>query len=81
MRNGGRRSFRQWLTDFMWERNGYDGLGRALWILALILVIINIFVGSVIISLIESAVVIYALFRFFLKILKRDVRRTPRITD
>ena len=71
MRNGGRRSFRQWLTDFMWERNGYDGLGRALWILALILVIINIFVGSVIISLIESAVVIYALFRFFSKNLEK----------
>ncbi len=71
MRNGNRRSLREWLRDFMWDRNGFDGLCRALWILLLALCVINVFVDSVIMSVIISGLTAYVLFRFLSKNLDR----------
>jgi len=71
MRGNGRRSFRERFAEFMWERNGYDGLGRAMLWLALLLVIINVFLDSVVLAAIESAVMLYVLFRVLSKNLER----------
>ena len=44
-------------------RYGSDALGRLIMWVSVALVILNVFVGSVIISIIETALVIYAIFR------------------
>lgn len=71
MRGNGRRSLRERLAEFMWERNGYDGLGRFMLRLALVMVIINLFLDSLVLSAIESAVMLYVLFRVLSKNLER----------
>ncbi len=71
MRGNRRRSFRERFAEFMWERNGYDGLGRAMLWLALSLVIINVFLDSIVLAAMESAVMLYVLFRVLSKNLER----------
>lgn len=61
--NKPRRSFRERLSQFMYGRNGSDMLGNAILILYLALFVVNIFVSSPVIFLIELVLVGYLLFR------------------
>ncbi len=55
------------LARFMQGRNGVDNLGyHALWT-GLIVVLVNNFIGSLILGLLGSALYIYAVFRMFSK--------------
>ena len=70
MRNryrGPRRPLRERLAYFMYGRCGLDGLGRFIWIISLIIAFLNIFVRSVILSLLNSLLLIYVIFRFMSK--------------
>ena len=49
----------------MYGRYGSDALGKALLYTALVIMLINIFVGSWILTLLCDAVLVWALFRFF----------------
>lgn len=55
--------FREKLARFMWGRNGVDSLTAALIWFAVILSVINIFLRSFIINMLETAVFIYCIFR------------------
>lgn len=61
--NGWRPSFRERVARFMMGRNGIDALYHFLMIVCVVMVVVNAFVGSLIISTIETALVIYAFFR------------------
>ena len=69
MRNGyGRRpSFRERIARFMIGRNGADQFYNFLVIVCFVLIVVNLFVKSTVISLIETAVLIYAIFRIMSK--------------
>ena len=71
MKNRGNRGFRQWMRDFMWERNGFDSLCRAVWILSFALCIVNVFADSLVISIVISVLVVYTVFRMLSKNLER----------
>ena len=71
MNNRGNRSFREMLRDFMWDRNGFDSLCRAVWILSFVLCIVNIFADSLVISIIITVLVAYTFFRILSKNLER----------
>lgn len=58
-----RRSFRERLAQFMYGRNGVDGLGRALCIFCLVIVGVNLFIGSFVLLVLSYALMLYALFR------------------
>ena len=59
--------FAQKLMRFMYGRNGYDRICRVLIILCLVLAVVNIFINSWIIMLVEAAVMAYAIFRVLSK--------------
>ncbi len=61
--NGRRPSFRERIAEFMMGRNGIDTLYHFLMILCIALIIVNVFVGSLILSILETAVLVYAIFR------------------
>lgn len=63
---------KQKMIAFMYGRYGTDELYIALFVLWLVLVVINAFVHSTIISIIAFAVILYSLFRSMSK--KRDKR-------
>lgn len=63
MRNGQKRPFKDRLIGFMSGRNGADALANALFILYFILLVINLFVRTYIISIIQFAILGYILFR------------------
>lgn len=58
-----RPSFRERVAAFMAGRYGIDRLYYFLLAICFILIVINLFVGSIIISVIESALFAYAIFR------------------
>ena len=58
-----RPSFRERVAAFMAGRYGIDRLYYFLLAICFILIVINLFVGSIIISIIESALFAYAIFR------------------
>ena len=64
-----RPSFRERVATFMAGRYGIDRLYYFLLAICFILIVINIFVSSLVISLIESALFIYAIYR----VLSRNV--------
>ena len=69
--------FRRWrerIARFMIGRYGVDRLYHFLLVLCFILIIVNLFVGSVIISLLETAILIYATFR----VLSRNIYKRQR---
>ena len=67
-------SFRQRIARFMYGRYGMDQLYNFTLIACLVLLVINIFVRSYIISLVEYALLIWALWRTFSKnIVKRRI--------
>lgn len=59
--------FAQKLMRFMYGRNGYDRICRVLIILCLALAVVNIFVNSWIIMLVEAALIGYTIFRVLSK--------------
>ena len=61
--NRPRRPWRERLYSFMIGRNGGDALSRALLILYLALFVVNLFAHSWVLTLIEYAIAVYALFR------------------
>ena len=68
MRNyNDRPSFRERLARFMYGRYGIDRLYYFLLAICFILIVINLFVGSYFISVLESALFAYAFFRVMSK--------------
>lgn len=67
------KNFKQKLIYFMYGRYGIDEMYYGLFALWIILVAVNMFVRSYIIYLIETAVIIYSLWRVMSK--KKDKRR------
>ncbi len=66
--------FREKIVRFMYGRNGFDKLCSVLLWTAVILSLINIFAGSLIIWIIENAMLIWCLYRAMSKnIYKRQV--------
>lgn len=61
--NGQRPSFRERVARFMMGRNGIDALYHFLMIICIILILVNAFVGSLLISVLETAILFYAIFR------------------
>lgn len=59
----GRPSFRERIQQFMMGRYGIDRLYYMLLAICFILIVINLFANSLVISLIESLIFAYALFR------------------
>ena len=64
---GQRIPFAQRVMRFMYGRNGVDKLCRAILILYFALAVVNIFVNSIIIMAIETALMVYAVFRVLSK--------------
>ena len=61
---GGRgSSFRERIARFMVGRNGADALYHAIIFVCCIIVVVNVFVGSFLLSLLETGLIIYAIFR------------------
>ena len=58
-----RPSFRERVAAFMAGRYGFDRLYYFLLTICLLLIVINLFVGSYIIGLIENGLFIYAIYR------------------
>lgn len=74
MRNTQRRPFKERLIGFMSGRNGADALANALFIVYLVLFLINLFVRSYIISIIQLVTVGYIFFRMMSRnIYKRQI--------
>lgn len=63
MGNNNRRPFRERVAAFMAGRYGIDRLYYFLLAICFILIVINIFASSYVISIIESALFIYAIYR------------------
>ena len=64
MNNFGRRpSFRERMAEFMVGRYGIDRLYHFLLAICFILIVINLFANSLIISILESALFIYTIYR------------------
>ena len=65
MRNnyGRRPSFRERIAAFMMGRNGADQLYHFLIVVCCVIIIVNVFVNSLILSLLEIGLFIYAIFR------------------
>ncbi len=61
----GKIPLRQRVAQFMWGRNGPDALYNFSLIVCIVLVVINIFVGSIIISVLEYALFIWTIWRCF----------------
>ncbi len=74
MYNGNRPPLRERIARFMMGRNGTDALYHLATTLCFILIIVNIFVGSVWISVIETLLIGYAIFR----VLSRNVYKRQR---
>ena len=65
--------FRMRMAQFMYGRYGIDRLYHALMWSAIVLMVLNLFVGSLLIYLLELVLITWAMFRFFSRnILKRQ---------
>ena len=58
-----KRSFYERIARFMYGRNGSDDICRGILILCTVLIVVNLFFRSFIISAIELALIAYATFR------------------
>ena len=57
------RRLRESIARFMYGRYGMDTLGRVIIWIAVGVAVVNIFVGNIILSLIQTALLVYATFR------------------
>ncbi len=71
MNNRPKRSFKEKMIAFMYGRNGPDALYSFIIWFGLTLIIINLFIGSIILSLLYFALVGYAIFR----LMSRNVQK------
>ena len=62
-----KRPFRERVAIFMYGRNGFDNLCNFIWTLCIILIVVNLFVRSLIINAVETALMVYTIFRFMSK--------------
>ena len=62
-----KRSFYERIARFMYGRNGSDDICRIIMILCTVLIVVNLFFRSFIISAIELALIAYATFRMLSK--------------
>lgn len=62
-----KRSFYERIARFMYGRNGSDDICRGILILCTVLIVVNLFFRSFIISAIELALIAYATFRMLSK--------------
>ena len=62
-----KRSFYERIARFMYGRNGSDDMCRGILILCAVLIVVNLFFRSFIISAIELALIAYATFRMLSK--------------
>ena len=69
-----RPTFRERVERFMMGRNGPDALGKFIFTLWIILAIVNLFIESWVIAIIESLLAIYYIFRY----LSRNVYKRQR---
>lgn len=67
MENNNRRPFKERIASFMAGRYGVDRLYYFLLAICFILIVINFFANSVVISLVESVLFIYAIYRVMSK--------------
>ena len=70
MRNpyrGYKPPFRERLARFFYGRNGFDTLAKGAWWFALILMLANVFVGSLLLWLLELLLYSYSVFRILSK--------------
>lgn len=67
MRYNNRPSFRERIAAFMMGRYGMDSFYHFLMAVCFVLIIVNAFVGSLIISFVEIALLSYAIFRVMSK--------------
>jgi predicted SprT family Zn-dependent metalloprotease len=74
MYNSNRPSFRERVARFMMGRNGTDALYHVTVTLSFVLIFINIFAQSFVISVIELLLICYAIFR----VLSRNVYKRQR---
>lgn len=65
--NNRRPSFRERMAQFMAGRYGIDRLYYFLLAICFVLIVINLFLNNIIISIIESVLFIYAIFRVMSK--------------
>ncbi len=81
---GGLMRFRERFQRFMIGRYGIDRLYHVLMVLCFILIIVNLFVGSLIISILELAIIGYAIFRMLSKNIYKRQRENQaflKLTD
>ena len=81
MRNqfrGNRAPFRERLARFFYGRNGFDTLAKAVWWTALILIILNMLLGTITLWFLSLVLYAYAIFRImsrnYLKRQKENLR-------
>ena len=77
MNNSNRPSFRERIARFMMGRRGPDALYHFTIALTFIIIVINLFVNSLILSLLEFALLFFATFRF----LSRNVYNRQKEND
>ena len=58
-----KRPLRERIAMFMYGRNGFDNLCNFIWILCIILIVVNLIARSIIISALETALMLYTVFR------------------
>lgn len=64
---GQKPSFRERITRFFYGRNGFDTLAKGAWWTALVLMLVNLFVGSLLLWLLELILYTYSIFRVMSK--------------
>lgn len=67
MNNSPKRPFKERLQSFMYGRYGADELYKFLFYTCLVLIFINIIVHSIVITAIESILLVFAIYRCFSK--------------
>ncbi len=67
MRKSQKMPFTQRVVRFMYGRNGYDKLSRALMIACMVVAVVNVLLRSVILIGVETALIVYATFRVLSK--------------
>ena len=68
------------LARMMYGRYGIDKIYHVLMLTAIVLMVVNFFVGSIWISIVELALLVWAMFRFFSKNIYKRQRENQAFT-
>lgn len=74
-------NFRYKLMQFMSGRYGIDSLFYVLFCVSAVLVVINMFVGSIVLQLITDAILVYAFYRFLSRNIEARRRENAAIRN